>query len=148
VNVALATLKVFIDQGPTDKEIADAKQYLIDSFVLNLDSNSDIANFLINMQINNLGIDYMDRRNSMVASVQRAQIMEMAKRVIDPDKMILMMIGKPMRQEQEKAKADAAKTEKPAEVKAPEAEKPTEAKSPEAEKPTEPTKAAEPTANP
>lgn len=107
VNVLLASVKVFVDQGPTDKEVADAKQYLIDSFVLNLDSNADIASFLVNMQINALGIDYMDRRNSMVASVQKAQIMEMAKRLIDPEKMLLFMIGKPVMQQQQQEQQSA-----------------------------------------
>lgn len=115
VNVLLATLKVFAQQGPTDKEIADAKRFLVDSFALNLDSNPDLAGFLVTMQINRLGIDYMDRRNSMVSSVQKAQIMDMAKRLIDPDKMLLMMIGKPVTQQQEQEKAKAAEPQKPAE---------------------------------
>lgn len=107
VNVLLATVKVFVEQGPTDKEMADAKQYLVDSFVLNLDSNADMAGFLVNMQINALGIDYMERRNAMVASVQKTQVMEMAKRLIDPEKMLLMMIGKPMTQQQQQEQLPA-----------------------------------------
>lgn len=110
VNVLLASVKVFVEQGPTDKEVADAKQYLVDSFVLNLDSNADIASFLVNMQINDLGIDYMQRRNSMVASVQKAQIMEMARRMIDPEKMLLFMIGKPVTQRQQQEKNTAPAT--------------------------------------
>lgn len=96
VNVLLATLKAFREKGPTDEEVQNAKQYLVNSFVLNLDSNDAIASFLINMQINHLGIDYLQRRNSMVMSVRKEEIMDMTNRLIDPDKMLLFMIGRPV----------------------------------------------------
>lgn len=94
-NVMLASLTAFLQKGPTDQELADAKQYLVDSFMLHLDSNSDLASFLVNMQINHLGIDYLQRRNSLVASVRKDEVLAMAKRLIDPDKLLIVMVGRP-----------------------------------------------------
>jgi zinc protease len=95
VNVMLATLEAFAAKGPTDDEVRDAKSYIVDSFALNLDGNADLANFLINMQVNNLGIDYMERRKSLIEAVRKEDIEDMAKRLIDTEKMLLLMIGKP-----------------------------------------------------
>lgn len=100
VDTLKSTLKDFITNGPSDAEFNDAKQYLKGSFVLNLDSNSDIAAFLINMQINKLGIDYLDKRNALVDAVTKQGVVDMARRLADPDKLRMVMVGKPA---QEKA---------------------------------------------
>lgn len=94
LDVLRATLRTFVDQGPGAKELADAKRYVMDSFVLNLDSNAEIAAFLINMQINELGIDYFNRRNALVEAVRKEDVHAMARRLIDPDKLLVAMVGK------------------------------------------------------
>lgn len=95
VSVLRATVMAFAKMGPTDKELADAKNYLTGSFVTNLDSNADLAAFLINMQYNRLGLDYLDKRNAMVQAVSKDGIMAMATRLLDPDKLIIVMVGSP-----------------------------------------------------
>ncbi len=89
------TLKDFIANGPTQKETDDAKRYLTGSFVLNLDSNAEIANYLISMQMHHLGIDYLDKRNRMIEAVTGNAIHALARRLIDPDKLLVVMVGKP-----------------------------------------------------
>ncbi len=95
LSVLQETLRRFAANGPTAAELATAKQYLVGSFMLRLNSNDDLASFLINMQFNNLGIDYLDRRNAMVAAVTRTKVKAMAKRLIDTDKLAIVMVGKP-----------------------------------------------------
>ena len=50
------------EEGPTEDELAKAKTYLKGSFALGLDTSSKIAAQLVQMQIDNLGIDYIERR--------------------------------------------------------------------------------------
>lgn len=83
------------DEGPTDKEIADAKTYLTGSFALRLDSNAKIANMLISMQLYDLGIDYLDRRNKEIEAVTRDDIVRAAGRLLDAGKMTFVVVGKP-----------------------------------------------------
>ncbi|NBX03114.1 MAG: insulinase family protein [Alphaproteobacteria bacterium] len=90
----LTTLKDFVQNGPTEAELADAKQYLTGSFVLSLDSNAGITGFLIAMQENNLGRDYLNRRNSLVEKVTRADVMAMSRRLINPDNLLMVTVGK------------------------------------------------------
>jgi zinc protease len=94
-DVLISTLKDFVKNGPTDAEVSDAKQYITGSFVLNLDSNADIASFLLSMQLNHLGMDYLDKRNKMVEAVKRDDVFKMAKRLVDPDKLLIAMVGRP-----------------------------------------------------
>ena len=90
------TLADFSKNGPSDKEMDDAKKHLIGSFVLGLDSNGDIANFLINMQMNHLGIDYLDKRNAIMASVTKDQVVAVAKKLLDPEHLLVVIVGKPV----------------------------------------------------
>ena len=50
------------EDGPTAEELAKAKAYLNSSFVLNLDTSSKIAWLLVQLQLDDLGIDYIARR--------------------------------------------------------------------------------------
>ena len=54
------------DEGPTEPELDDAKTYLIGSFPLTLDTSDRVASLLVEMQIEELGIDYLDRRAGAV----------------------------------------------------------------------------------
>jgi len=88
------TLKQFVTNGPTPQQLDDAKQYLTGSFVLSLDSNASITAFLVSMQQNKLGRDYFDKRNGFVDAVTREGVKAMAKRLIDPDNLLLVSVGK------------------------------------------------------
>ena len=95
VKALLDTLKDFVAHGPTQAQLADAKQFLTGSFVLSLDSNANITGFLISMQENHLGRDYFEKRNSLVNAVTREGVMAMAKRILQPDNLLLVLVGKP-----------------------------------------------------
>ena len=50
------------EDGPTADELAKAKSYLNSSFVLNLDTSSKVAALLVQLQLDDLGMDYISRR--------------------------------------------------------------------------------------
>lgn len=95
ISVLKQTLKDFADKGITESELADAKRFLIGSFAVNMDSNASIVSFLTVMQIQNLGIDYMDKRNNLINSVTVKQVDDMAKRLINLAKLQIVMVGNP-----------------------------------------------------
>ena len=96
VDTLKQTLRDFVHDGPSDSELADAKNFLTGSFVLGLDSNAQVANFLVTMQLYHLGIDYLDVRNNHIRAVSKEAVHAMAKRLIDPDNLLLVMVGKPV----------------------------------------------------
>jgi zinc protease len=81
-------------EGPTAKELADAKAYLNGSFVLNLDTSSKIAALLVQLQLDGLGIDYFTRRSEMINAVTLEDARRVAKRMLDGG-MLVTVAGRP-----------------------------------------------------
>jgi zinc protease len=82
-------------EGPTAEEVADAKTYLTGSFPLRFSSSGRIAGMLVAMQIEELGIDYLDRRNDLIEAVTLADAQRVARRLYDPDALTVVIVGRP-----------------------------------------------------
>ncbi len=102
-NASVAeTLKVvrkewrkFAKKGVGQKELDDAKTYLTGSFPLRFTSSGNIASILVGMQLDDLGIDYLDKRNSMIDAVTRDDVNRVAKKLLDADRLTFVVVGKP-----------------------------------------------------
>ncbi|MFB9354025.1 M16 family metallopeptidase [Sneathiella chinensis] len=81
--------------GVSDAELAAAKTYLNGSFPLRLSSNSRIADILLSMQLSHLPPAYLGERDALINAVTPADIRRVAKRLMDPDKLIVVVVGKP-----------------------------------------------------
>jgi zinc protease len=82
------------DAGPGEQEVADAKSYLEGSYALGLDTSPKIASQLVQMQLDNLGIDYIDRRSSLIEAVTLADTRRVAKRLLDAG-LLVTVVGQP-----------------------------------------------------
>ena len=80
-------------EGPTQTELDEAKSYLKGSQMLSLDTSSKIAGALLQYQIDNLGIDYIDRRNSLVDAVTLDDAKRVAKRLWD-QRFLTVVVGR------------------------------------------------------
>lgn len=77
----------------TEEELQHAKDYLIGSFPLKLDKNASLAKFLLFMQIDNLGIDFLEKRNDYIQAVTLEQIHQVAARYLMPNQMPVIVVG-------------------------------------------------------
>ena len=68
-------------EGPTQQELDEAKSYLKGSQMLALDTSSKIAAALLQYQTDNLGIDYIERRNGIVDAVTLDHAKRVARRI-------------------------------------------------------------------
>jgi zinc protease len=82
------------DKGPTADELAKAKSYQKGSFPLRFDTSTKIAAQLVLMQVEDLGIDYIDKRNDLIEAVTLADVQRVAKRLLDGG-MLVTMVGRP-----------------------------------------------------
>src|SRR5262245_12364712 len=80
--------------GPTDKELAEAKDYLKGSFPLRFDTSSKIASFVLQVQLEELGLDYIEKRNSLIDAVTIEDARRVAKRLADGG-MLVTVVGRP-----------------------------------------------------
>ena len=90
-----AELKRIAADGPTEAELANAKSYLIGSFALRFDTNAKIANQLLWVLQEDLGKDYVDRRNSEIEAVTLEQVKAAGKRLFEGQELITTIVGKP-----------------------------------------------------
>ncbi len=81
--------------GMTEAELADAKTYLTGSFPLRFSSSGRIARMLVGMQLENLGIDYLEKRNGYVEAVTFADVRRVARRLLDADRLTTVVVGRP-----------------------------------------------------
>jgi zinc protease len=80
--------------GPTPEELEDAKRYLTGSYALRFSSSAKIADILLSLQIEGLGIDYIDKRNEMIEAVTLDDIKRVSK-LIRPDELVITIVGQP-----------------------------------------------------
>lgn len=79
----------------TAPQLEDAKTFLTGSFPLRLTSSSEIAGILVGMQLDNLGIDYLDRRNALIEAVTLQDAARAAREILDPAKLTFVIAGQP-----------------------------------------------------
>jgi zinc protease len=94
IEVVEVELRRMAADGPTQEELDRAKTYLKGAFALGLDTSSKIANQLVQMQLDNLGIDYIDRRSAMIDAVTRADAQRVAKRLFG-NGFLVTVVGRP-----------------------------------------------------
>jgi zinc protease len=94
-RILLAELARMANDGVSDAELADAKTYLTGSFALRFDSNDKIANQLLTYQVFGYPIDYIIKRNDLVRAVTKADIARAAKRLLNADGFVFVVVGVP-----------------------------------------------------
>jgi zinc protease len=82
------------EEGPTEEEFIKAKTYLKGAFALGLDTSNRIAGQLVQMQLDNLGIDYIERRPGLIDAVTLADAKRVAKRLLD-NGLLVTVVGRP-----------------------------------------------------
>jgi zinc protease len=80
-------------EGPTDRELAESKQYLIGSMPRTLETNIGIATFLQTSEFFGLGLDYDVRVPGLLRAVTREQVHEAAREVLVPSRAIVTVAG-------------------------------------------------------
>jgi zinc protease len=81
--------------GVSQAALDDAKTYLTGSFPLRLTSNDNIASMLVAMQVDHLGIDYLDKRNGYIEAVTLKDVQRVAARLYHADQLLVVVVGEP-----------------------------------------------------
>lgn len=80
------------EEGPTEEELARAKTYLVGAYPINnLDSSAAIARTLVELQLDERGIDYIDRRVGYINAVTLDQVKAAARRLLVAEPAILVI---------------------------------------------------------
>ncbi|UDL91319.1 insulinase family protein [Mesorhizobium sp. PAMC28654] len=80
------------EEGPTEEELAATKKYMIGAYAINnLNSSSAIAATLVELQVDKLGIDYMQRRTAYINGVTLDQVKAAAKKLLSTEPAIMVV---------------------------------------------------------
>jgi zinc protease len=71
-----------------------AKDYLIGSFPLRLDTSAKVADFLVGVEEMNLGLDYADRYRTLVGRVTAADVQRVAGKFFGPSTFDRVVVGR------------------------------------------------------
>ena len=92
LSIIRAETKRMADEGPTPEELAFAKKYVIGAYAIaNLDSSGAIARTLVQLQMDGLGIDYIDRRVKLIDDVTLDQVKAVAKRLLSAEPAVMLV---------------------------------------------------------
>lgn len=95
LDLIRSELKRIAAEGPTEAELANAKAYITGSFALGFDSNAKIANQLLWIWQEDLGLGYIDSRNGLINAVTLDDVKRVAKRLFENQELIITIVGQP-----------------------------------------------------
>ena len=90
-----AELKRFLDEGPTPEEQHDGVTSLLGSLPRQLENNEGAAAVMGEIELYDLGLDYLERYPDIIRSLTREQVTENARRWIDPEHLVTAIAGPP-----------------------------------------------------
>jgi zinc protease len=83
-------------EGPTEQELADVKTFLTGSYALRFTSGRKTAAQLLGLQEQQLGIDYVEKRNGLVNAVTLADVKRVAERLLKDKPLLFTVTGRPV----------------------------------------------------
>lgn len=92
-QVAKETLAQFVAEGPTEQELRDAKDNLIGSFALRIDSNRKLLANVANIAWNDLPLDYLGHWTDKIEALTVNDVRSAMQRAIQPDRMVTVVLG-------------------------------------------------------
>jgi zinc protease len=86
-------LRKFVKRGVTKEELTDNQANYIGRLPLSLESNHGVVNALLNIHRYDLGMDYYQRYEGLVRSLTREDVVETARKYIDPERLVIATAG-------------------------------------------------------
>ncbi len=94
ISQVRAQLQLIMNQPVKPKELEDAKSYLIGSFPRQMDSMTKRAQLMGYVEIYGLGLDYPWKYPKLIQDLTPADIQRVAQKYLQPDKYLLVVVGK------------------------------------------------------
>lgn len=95
VDVIRAEWARMRDVPITQEQLDAARDNITGSFALRFSNTSAIAGMLVAIQRQDLGIEYINERNNFFTAVTLADVSRIAKKILDPDALTIVVVGKP-----------------------------------------------------
>jgi zinc protease len=95
IDAIVREIKQFAAEGPTEQELADAHDFMTGRLAIGLETNDSIASTLLGIERYQLGLDYIERYPAIIYSIDRDQVVEVARRYLATDDYAIVTAGPP-----------------------------------------------------
>jgi zinc protease len=93
IDLIRAEITQFVTHGVTPEELEDSKANFIGRLPLSLESNAGVAGALVSIERYGLGMDYYRRYPSLVRAVTPQDVIETARKYLNPDTLAIATAG-------------------------------------------------------
>ena len=90
-----SNMEKMVAEGMTEEELDIAKAYLTGSYPLGFDSNAKIAARMMGVRLDELPVDFFDKRNAMVEAVTLEDVNRVAAEYLSPENFTFVIVGQP-----------------------------------------------------
>ncbi|MDZ7828482.1 MAG: pitrilysin family protein [Halofilum sp. (in: g-proteobacteria)] len=93
LEIVRSEIERFIEDGPTEAELEDAKRNIVGGFPLQIDSNAELAGYIAMIGFYDLPLDYLDRFRERAQAVDREAARQAVKTVMADVPLITVIVG-------------------------------------------------------
>ena len=93
IELIRTELAGFVEKGISTEELQDSQANFIGRLPLSLESNTGVANALLNIERYNLGLDYYQRYEQMVRQATPEEALNAIRRYLHPDRLAIATAG-------------------------------------------------------
>jgi len=93
ISLSLRQMEQIRKEMVSEKELKEAKKYLIGSFPMRIDTQGKLVNFLGQVEYYGLGLDYSEKYPSLIRAVTREEVLRVANAYLHPEDYILVVVA-------------------------------------------------------
>lgn len=93
IKLMLEEVRQMTVEGVSDEELARAKDRYLNTYVFNFDSKAKVVNRLMAYAYYDYPMDFMASIKSGIEKVTKADVLEVAKKYLHPDKVQILVVG-------------------------------------------------------
>ena len=95
LDIIRSELIKIAENGVSEESLENAKSFLTGSYALRFDTNSKIASQLLGILVEDMGIEYVQKRNEWIEALTVDDLKRAATRFLKPEELIVVVVGKP-----------------------------------------------------
>jgi zinc protease len=94
VEEILRQMRLIMKERVSDRELEDAKSYMIGSFPRRIETMGKIASFLAAVEFHGLGLDYPEKYREYIASITREDVKRVAEEYLKTENYVLVVVAR------------------------------------------------------
>jgi len=93
LKLVLAEIRDLVNQPPTPEELSLHRRSFLGSAAARFETPEQVANQLARISLNHLPLDHVQRTLGVIASTDAPQCQSLARRLVDPDQLLIVVVG-------------------------------------------------------